>query len=295
MPDGTLQRSYGELFDQVAARYDRHRPGYPEQLIDLACEFAGLERGDRVLEIGCGTGQLTRSLLARGLCVTAIEPGARLAGLAQQRLKGTGELELINARFEDARLPEEHFRAVLSASAIHWVDPDVGWRRAADALEPDGSLALIQYFGLHEPRSAEDQQALLGTITAVAPDIASSWPRYRELETTRAGVRERRENISEVWAWLGGCELARDYATDLFDDVQLATVPILKEHTAVELNALLGTMSFWSRLSPEQRKAIETANRALCEQLGRPIRSSIVACLVTARRAPDLATRTAPP
>jgi SAM-dependent methyltransferase len=284
VPDGTLQRSYGKVFNQVAAEYDRRRPTYPERLIDLACLLAGLERGDQVLEIGCGTGQLTCSLLARGLRVTAIEPGAQLAGLAQQRLGGTGELELVDARFEDARLPREHFRAVFSASAIHWVDPDVGWRRAADALVPDGTLALIQYFGLHEPRSADDQQALLSAMTAIAPEIAASWPHYRDLETTLGGVRERCENISEVWAWLGGYEVAREYAAHLFDDAQIAVAPTLMEHTAAELSALLGTMSFWSRLSPEQREAMESANQALHEQLGRPIRSSIVACLVTARR-----------
>jgi SAM-dependent methyltransferase len=287
VPDGTLLRSYGKVFDQVAAQYDRHRPTYPEQLIDRACELAGLESEDRVLEIGCGTGQLTRSLLARGLRVTAIEPGAQLSGLAQQRLHGLGELELVHARLEDARLPHAHFRAVFSASAIHWVDPNVGWQRTADALVADGTLALMQYFGLREPRSADDQQALLSAMTAIAPEIAGSWPRYRELETMLAGARERRENISEVWAWLGGCQLAREYAADLFDDAQIAAAPMLMEHTAVELNALLGTMSFWARLSPEQRQEMESANLTLCEQLGRPIRSSIVACLVTSRRRPS--------
>jgi SAM-dependent methyltransferase len=284
VPDATSQRSYGKVFNQVAAEYDRRRPTYPEQLIDLACETAGLERGAAVLEIGCGTGQLTRSLLARGLHVTAIEPGAQLAGLAQQRLSGTGELELVNARFEDALLPHEHFRAVFSASAIHWVDPDVGWQRAADALVPGGTLALVQHFGLDEPRSADDQQALLSAMTAIAPELAASWPRYRDLETTLAGVRERRENISEVWAWLGGTDLAREYAAGLFDDAQIAAEPVLVEHTATELNALLATMSFWSRLSSEQRAAVERAHRTLHEQLGRPLRSSIIACLVAARR-----------
>lgn len=71
------QDSDGRAFDQVAAEYNRHRPAYPDRVIDLACERAGLERGDHVLEIGCGTGQLTRSLLHRGLRVTAIELGAR--------------------------------------------------------------------------------------------------------------------------------------------------------------------------------------------------------------------------
>jgi ubiquinone/menaquinone biosynthesis C-methylase UbiE len=284
VPDGTLQRSYGKVFDQVAAEYDRHRPAYPEQLIDLACRVAGLGRGEEVLEIGCGTGQLTHSLLARGLRVTAIEPGVQLARLTQQRLGGTDELELVNAQFEDARLPHAHFRAVFSASAIHWVDPDVGWQRAADVLVPDGTLALVQYFGLDETRSADDQHALLSTMTAIAPEIAASWPRYRDLETILAGVRERRENISEVWAWLGGYEMARERAAHLFDAAQIAAAPMLMEHTAAELGALLGTMSFWSRLSPEQREAIESGNRTLHEQLGRPIRSSLVACLVMAQR-----------
>lgn len=284
VPDATLRRSYGKVFDRVAVEYDRHRPTYPEELIDRAWELAGLQPGEEVLEIGCGTGQLTGALLARGLRVTAIEPGARLAELARQRLDGVGELEIVNARFEDAPLPHARFRAVLSASAIHWVDPDVGWRRAADALSPGGMLALIQHFGLEDPRSAGDQRAMLDALTAIAPEIAAEWPRYRDLEGTLAGVRERRANISEVWAWLGGYRLARDYAAERFDDAQIAAAPTLTEHGAAELNALLGTMSFWARISPAQREAIESANVNLQERLGRPIRSSILACLVTARR-----------
>jgi SAM-dependent methyltransferase len=282
--DTTLQRSRGKAFDRIAADYDRHRPTYPEQLVDLACDLAGLERGAEVLEIGCGSGQLTGSLLARGLRVTAIEPGARLAALAGRRLAGLGDLSIVNANFEDARLPQGQFQAVFSASAIHWVDPDVGWQRAADALVPGGMLALVQYFGLSDPSSDDDQQALLGAIAAIAPDVAADWPRYRDLEGTVAGVRERRENISEAWSWLSGHELTREYATGLFDGAEIAATPTLMEHTAAELNSLMGTMSFWSRLSREQHESIAKANRDFYEQLGRPIRSSTVACLLTARR-----------
>lgn len=63
-------------------------------------------------------------------------------------------------------------------------------------------------------------------------------------------------------------------------------MPTLLEHTGKELNALLGTMSFWTRLSPRQREALAADNDALHQRLGRPIRSSTVACLVTARRTP---------
>ncbi|MGH7750748.1 MAG: class I SAM-dependent methyltransferase, partial [Candidatus Dormibacteria bacterium] len=72
----------GLSFDAVAHQYDGSRPGYPPELVDHACATAGLHPGDRVLELGCGTGQLTHPLLERGLRVTAIEPGANLIALA---------------------------------------------------------------------------------------------------------------------------------------------------------------------------------------------------------------------
>jgi ubiquinone/menaquinone biosynthesis C-methylase UbiE len=285
MHDGTLERSYGEVFDQVADEYDRHRLTYPDALLDHACEVAALGAGDRVLEIGCGTGQLTRNLLARGLRVWAIEPGDRLIALARQNLGDIGDVKFVNARLEDAPLPRERFHAVFSASAMHWIDPDLGWQKAAEALAPGGTLALVQYFGLTEPNSADDQQALLSAMAKIAPELAASRPSNREIEEILTGVHERRGNVSHVWGWLGSYEVARDYATCLFDDAQIAAVPRLIEHTADELNALLGTMSFWSRLSPEQREAVEQENRTLYERLGRPIRSGVLACVVTARRA----------
>src|SRR5579859_121879 len=124
----------GMAFDAVADEYHAHRPTYPDVLVDRACARAELEPGSPVLEVGCGTGQLTRSLLARGLRVTAVEPGSRLIARARERVAGAGEVEFVPSRLEDAVLPAASFRAVFSASAIHWVDPDVSWRRAAEVL-----------------------------------------------------------------------------------------------------------------------------------------------------------------
>jgi hypothetical protein len=190
----------------------------------------------------------------------------------------------VHARLEDASLPRGQFPAVFSASAFHWVDPAVSWRKVADALVPGGTLALIQYFGLEEPRSQPDQDAVLAALAQVAPDIAADWPAYRDLGATLAGVEQRRGNVSQAWAWLGGRDLGRDYAGRLFGDVQVAVRPMLAEHTPDELNALLRTMSFYSRLSPDQRQALEREHEAIYERLGRPIRASFVATLVTARR-----------
>ncbi len=286
MPTTTDARRYGTVFNAVAEQYARHRPTYPDELIDRACEQATAGTGAAVLEIGCGTGQLTRGLLERGVRVTALDPGERMIEQARARLDGIGDVEFVNARLEDASLPDEHYRAVFSASAIHWIDPDVSWRKAADALVDGGTLALLSYFGLEDPRSAADQRALRAAIARLAPELAADLPTYRDLDSVLAGVAQRRENVSGVWGWLGSYELARAYAARLFDDVQVAVVPRLVEHEPEELNALLGTMSFWARRSQRQRDELAAENHALHRRLGRPIRSSISACLVTAHRLP---------
>jgi ubiquinone/menaquinone biosynthesis C-methylase UbiE len=281
---GAEARRYGTVFDEVADEYDRTRPRYADALVNRACEVAGLESGDPVLEIGCGTGQLTRSLVARGLRVTAVEPGGNLIRLAGQNLDGTGSVELVNARFEDAALPGGYFRAVFSASALHWVDPSVGWRKIAGVLADGGTLALLSYFGVDEPRSRDDQHAMLAAMAKVAPDIAAGWPAYQDIDGMLAGVEQRRANVSEVWAWLGSYDMAQDEAARLFGDVQVALVPKLVEQTGSELNATFRTMSWYARLSPPQREALEQECEAIYARLGRPVRASVVTALVTARR-----------
>jgi SAM-dependent methyltransferase len=281
--ESSTARRYGAAFDSVAAEYDRHRPTYPDELIDLACQAGGLAAGDRVLEIGCGTGQLTRSLVARGLSVTAVEPGQNLISLAGQAAPG---VDFVNHRFEDAELPDR-FAAAFCAAAFHWLDPDVSWRKVAQSLRPGGVLALIQYCGVDHPDTAADADALLSALAATAPEIAAGWPPLRDLETILAGVRDRRANLSEAWAWVGGQPVARSYAAECFEDAEIAVVPSVVEQTADELNALLRTTSLYPRLSALQRRALEQANRDIAERFGRPIRSSMLAVLVMARRPLD--------
>lgn len=276
-------RHFGKVFNEIADEYDRNRPTYPDKLIDQACQIADLHEGDSVLEVGCGSGQLTRSLATRGLNITALEPGEQLLTLAKRNLQGAKNVEFMNARFEDATLPNRHFKAVFSASAFHWVDPKVGWQKASDLLIPGGTLALVQYFGQQEDWSAPDQEALLSAMRRIAPEIATGWPTYHDVDTAIAGIQQRRNNISKVWAWLGNCDVEQPYVSQLFNDVEVAIVPSRIEKTADELNALTRTMSYYARLTPDQQQALEDDNKAISTRLGRPIRASTMAILVTAQ------------
>ena len=279
----THAREHGRVFDRIAVEYDRHRPAYPAELVDHACATAGLAAGDPVLEVGCGTGQLTRALVDRGLEVTALDPGERLLELAARNL-GQGGLQFVRARFEDAALPEAQFHAVFSASAWHWIDPDVSWAKAAEMLRPGGTLALIQYCGLIEEDTKAAHEAFAAALTKVAPDLAAAWPPARELASIAAGVAERRDNVSDLWGWLGGYDLRRAAASERFGDVQVAYAPTVMEHTAAELNATLRTMSMHHRLTPEQQAALEREVTAVAARFGPLVRSSAVAVAVTARR-----------
>src|SRR5438045_9670101 len=71
-------------FESVAAEYERHRPEYPAEALRWAAEQLGLEPGARVLDVGAGTGKLTRGLVALGFAVAAVEPGGAM--LEQVRL-----------------------------------------------------------------------------------------------------------------------------------------------------------------------------------------------------------------
>lgn len=140
------QERYARLattFDSEAALYERARPRYPERMFgDLA---ASLGRGSgvtRVLEIGAGTGQATRGLLARGWSVVALEPGPELAAVARRALAGLGEVQVVVAPFEQWQ-EGESFDLVFAATSWHWLDPAVAYHRAAQLLVPDGSLAVV--------------------------------------------------------------------------------------------------------------------------------------------------------
>jgi SAM-dependent methyltransferase len=149
------RRDLGRLFNEVPELYDRVRPGYPDELFADLVTITGLDEGSSVLEVGCGTGQATRSLATLGCSVTAIEPGADMAALARQRLAAFGNVTVETSTFEDFDDRGERFDAIVAAAAWHWVDPSVGWPRAHDMLSPGGWMALIGNVVVRRPGEPE--------------------------------------------------------------------------------------------------------------------------------------------
>jgi ubiquinone/menaquinone biosynthesis C-methylase UbiE len=138
------RRRLRATFEEVPEVYDRARPLYPAELFDDLAALAGLEPGSRVLEIGCGTGQATLPLAARGFEVVCVELGEGLAAVARRKLAGFPNVEVVNAVFEEWEAREASFDAVVAFTAFHWVDPEVKYEKASRVLRPGGSLAVTE-------------------------------------------------------------------------------------------------------------------------------------------------------
>jgi SAM-dependent methyltransferase len=145
-PDRADREALRRTFGEDAERYDRARPGYPEAMVDDLVRLAGLVPGDRVLEIGCGTGQLTVPLAARGLSVTCVELSGELAAVARRNLEAAQPAipaTVVEAAFEGWTDPGPPFDLLVAATSFHWVDPAVRVVKSVGLLRPGGSLAVI--------------------------------------------------------------------------------------------------------------------------------------------------------
>lgn len=130
-------------FNSVASRYHQARPDYPAELYDELVRLAQLRPGDRLLEVGCATGKATIPLAQRGFLMTCIELGTDLAAEARRNLSQLPAAEVINAAFETWQPPPRAtYDLVFAATAWHWIDPAVRYRKAWELLAPGGHLAF---------------------------------------------------------------------------------------------------------------------------------------------------------
>ena len=163
-------RGQAQVFGEDPVLYERFRPGYPRELMEAVVADTG---DGPVLEIGAGTGKATRALLALGKRVHALEPDARMAAVLQVHC-GPGLDQVDHAMLEHAQLPAGYFPLAIAAQSWHWVDAEIAYDRTADALMPNGRLALLWHHPL-------ERQGLLGEAIAqvyakLAPDMPGIWP-----------------------------------------------------------------------------------------------------------------------
>lgn len=123
-------------FADVADAYERGRPGYPDEAVRWLVGDAPVD----VVDLGAGTGKLTRGLVAQGHRVTAIEP---LDEMRSQLEAVLPEIRALRGSAERIPLPDACADVVASAQAFHWFDHDDALPEIARVLRPGGRIALV--------------------------------------------------------------------------------------------------------------------------------------------------------
>jgi SAM-dependent methyltransferase len=246
-------------FDAVPEIYDRARPSYPEPLFDDLLAYVGAPpTGMSVVEIGPGTGKATKSLLERGVRVTAVEIGPRLAAFVRHKLAAafSDRLEVINASFEECALPPGTYDLVTSATAFHWVDAAVRLKKSLDLLRRGGTLAII---GTNQIRSGADRGYFERTF-----------PIYRRYRPDEKQTEIPNQNVTPL-------EYEELSASGLFEDVALHRYRWDQTYSTSEYADLVRSYSNTQTMEPGPREALIAD---LCEVIEREYGGSVTRPLV---------------
>ena len=130
-------------FDDAAQLYDEVRPRYPEEIVEHIIAFAALPAHGRIIEVGCGTGQITLPFAKRGYTMVALDQGDQLAALAGQHCQPYPQVRVVPCAFEAWQDTAGSYDLFLSAQAFHWIEPQYGITRAAELLKTGGAIALV--------------------------------------------------------------------------------------------------------------------------------------------------------
>jgi SAM-dependent methyltransferase len=258
-----IERTEGRrLFGSDPASYDLARPGHAEQVYEVLVERCGLGPGSTVLEVGPGTGQATRQLLARGASVVAIEPDPSLAAYVENAFG----LDVRVDTLEDAELPTGSFDLAVAASCFHWVDEAVGLAKLFAALRPDG------WFGMW--------WTLFGDGDAPDAFMTATRSLLEGLHRSPTAGEEGRPPF------------ARDSETRLaalaaagFEELSYETVRWDAHWDTVGIRALYGTFSPIARLDEERRTEIlDGIARLADEQFDGRVGRTLLTALYIARK-----------
>lgn len=131
---GGMSADYDSLIRRAVPRYDELIERLLAYLPDAAC---------RILELGCGTGNLTVAVAERfpSAALTLVDAAPEMLAVSRSRLPATREVQLVEARFEDLELPTSSFDLVTSCISLHHVqDKGSLFGRLHALLQPGGTL-----------------------------------------------------------------------------------------------------------------------------------------------------------
>jgi SAM-dependent methyltransferase len=236
-------------FGSAAEVYERARPSYPPEAIDWLFERTRTGPGDTIVDLGAGTGKLTRLLVPSGARVVAVEPIPEMRALIDVG-------EAIDGTAEAIPMTDGSAALVTVAQAFHWFDLDRALPEIHRVLRTGGSLALVWNM-----RDLDD-------------------PVQRGVEDLLAAHRGR------ITAQREGRWRAPLSASPLFGDSETETFRYEQQFTADDLVARVSSTSFVAAMDEAERRPLLDDVRALVAGRDEPFPFPYVTEVLVSRRTP---------
>jgi SAM-dependent methyltransferase len=229
-------------FGNTAADYSRHRAGFPPSIFDRLAAFGVGLAGQRLIDLGTGTGAFARGFARRGCTVVGIDPETRLLDQARRLDAEEGlSIEYRIGRAEETGLEDDAADVVSAGQCWHWFDRFAAAREVARILRPEGRLVIAHF----------DWIPLPDTVVEATEDlIAAHNPRWKFAKGT--GLYPR---------WL------RDLGKASFRDIETFSYDVPVDYSPEDWRGRIrASAGVGATLGPEQVAAFD---RALAEVMAR--------------------------
>jgi len=243
-----------DAFGRTAREYELGRPLWPEELLDRVVDELRLRREARVLDLGAGTGKLTRALVRRFARVVAVEPDEAMLEVLQEVVPGA---EALRGSGESIPLGAGEVEAVFSAEAFHWFASDDSVAEIARVLRPRGGLVILWNIGLEYDHMGDEAEAVIeemherGGEPGIGRVLSGGWrqPVERAPFEELREVDVRRDLVSSRDEWLANMLSVSSIAHQP-DDERAAFAARLCELVPAErdVRRRVRTVAYWTRL-----------------------------------------------
>lgn len=206
-----------ELFRGTAEYYSRFRPRYPPVLLDAIERMVGLDRNDSLLDLACGTGEVSLALADRVSEIWAIDLEPEMVAMARRNAldRGIARIHWLTGRAEDAPLPEDHFRLIVVGRAFHRLNRPLiaqrstGWLRSggyfidmgadSSGLSEPGESWLVAAADVYERWLPRADKARDDVRSSSGPDHPKATSQTVLTEAGFTQVAKYEFAVSQVW------------------------------------------------------------------------------------------------
>ena len=265
-----LSRRSKELrfsFDKASREYNEVRPGYPRELIGDIIRISSIPRNGRILEVGCGTGQATISFAALGYSMLCLDLGRNLVEVAREKFRNYPNVEIQCISFEEWEPQRNAFDLLISATAFHWIPPEVGYSKAAEVLKETGYLAL--FWNLHP----KPYTGFFEDVQTVYRDVVPEWViEPGDSQETEKKIQEREDYINK---------------TGLFEEVKVKRYPWSRVYSTNQYLKLLNTYSGHGSIEEHREAKLYAGIKRLIDEKyeGRIVRPYLSVLYVAKKKA----------